>query len=175
MKNDFHFRPVEDRKSLDKLMNWIRPQGLNYSNWESWLDKTYLEIFEGYKEAIILETNGVVIGNSIFQPHKGNKWLYEFKNLRIHPKFRERHCGSFLVKEVEYRAKGKYSAIICDLKSTEKGIFNFLLRLGYTPIFEGFLYDNSNLDTVMIKVLDKEKNKIIHASTGFLKNDPARI
>ncbi|MCR4327026.1 MAG: hypothetical protein NUV46_00405 [Nanoarchaeota archaeon] len=161
MSKDFHFIPVEDRKSLDKLIKFLKPQSLNYPNWETWIDKVYFETLSGYKEAMILKTNGEVVGDVICQPHKELKWLYEFKNIRIHPQFRNRFCASFLAKQVEYKARELFSAIVVDLKSSEKETFQFFLRMGYFPIGEKPLYDGTNPDTIMIKTFnEKTKSQI---------------
>ncbi len=155
MAVDFHFRSVEDKKDLEKLIKWIRPQGLNYPNWYSWVNKSFFEILSGYKKAIIVESNNLVLGSIIYQTHKENKWLLEIKNARISPRFWNKYCGSFLFKQVEVETKGKYGAIICDLKSNQKGVFNFLLRQGYIPFGERALYDNHNPDIIMVKPLNK--------------------
>ena len=155
MKN-FHFIPVEDLKTLDKLIKWVRPQGLDYPNWDIWIDKTYFEILNGYKQAIILEVNGNVMGDAISQPHKENGLLYEFKNLRVNSELWDFGCGYFLAKQVEKYARKNFHGIICDLRSSEKNVYSFLLRIGYVPLGERFLYDECNPDTIMIKTFDKK-------------------
>ncbi len=153
---DFHFIPVEDRKNLDKLLKWVRPQGLNYPNWDSWLEKMYYETLSGYKKPWIVETNSVTIGDIIFQDHKENAWLLEIKNIRIHPEARNEGCGYFLEKKVEKVARKNNQSIICDLKSSQKDVYNFLLLRGYVQLGEKPLYDNHNPDTIMIKTFNKK-------------------
>ncbi len=160
MTSDFHFIPVEDRKTLDKLINFLRPQGLNYQNWETWVEKAFYEILTGYKQGMIAESNGIVIGNAISQPHKELGWIYEGKNLRILGSFRDSGCATFLEKQVEKRAREHGAkAVIWDYRSDKKGVGNFFIRRGYAPILENWpLYDNNHPDTIMVKNLNKRPN-----------------
>jgi hypothetical protein len=168
MAVDFHFIPVEDRKTLDKLISFLRPQGLDYQNWEVWIEKAFYEILAGYKQSIIVESNGAVIGNVISQLRKELGWIYEGKNLRVLKGFRDSGCATFLEKQVEKRArKHGAKAVIWDYRSEKKWIGNFFIRRGYAPILENWpLYDNNHPDTIMIKNLNKKSNAGIIQTMG---------
>ena len=157
---DFHFRSLYDTKDLKKLVDFLIKQNLNYPNYEDWVLRTKEEIISEYKTALIGYSDNKIIANIIYQPHKQLNRIREIKNMRIHPNVRRRYVGAFLLRQAEIENRDNYDAIICDMRSNHKGVFNILTFMGYRPICNKSLYDPNNTDMVMMKVFDKESGEI---------------
>lgn len=147
---DFQFKTVSSVKELNSLRDFLLPLPLEYPEYEKWVIQTCIpEIELGYKQAILAFSNGYLIGDAIHQPHKQLPNTTEFKNLRIHPRYRRRDIGHFLLRQVEEESKAK--RIILDVDSKQTAIICFLEFCGYRKIAGVNLYSPKSLDYVMIK------------------------
>ncbi len=152
---DFNFRLFDGGRDLSLLVNFLITQGLDYPNYEDWVQKAEHEIDQGYKKAILAFSNGRLVGDLIYQEHKELPRVKELKNMRIHPSIRRRYFAQFMLKQAEVDDKEKYDIILCDVRSFQLGVINLLKGLGYTTLATTNLYDQNNTDTIMAKVINK--------------------
>lgn len=152
MTVDFNIRTVADGRDLNRLRLFLSKQRLWYPNYPGWVEEVCIpNIRDGWKTAIIARSQGDIVGNAIFQPHKELPRTREFKNVRIHPKFQRRDLGHFLFRQVEEEDKETFDRIILDTDIRNKGIIKFLRFCGYRPIMQLPLYCSDNVDIVMVK------------------------
>lgn len=152
MSFDFSFRFVEDERDIAKLERFILRQPLNYPGFGDWVYRARQELLVGWKQAILAFSDGVLVGDLIFQPHKffpGN--FLELKNMRVHPKLRERYFGVFMLKQAEEESRGKYDGIICDTHASNSPMINLLSFMGYKEILRAPLYDDNVEEIVFVK------------------------
>jgi len=167
MSFNFEFRSIGDNKDLSKLINFLSKQDLGYPNYQDWVMRAESELNMGYKKGTVAYSSGKVVGNLIYQKDKELGRIREIKNLRIHPEVRERYFASFLMRQAEFENKEEFDAIIIDCRKNHN-ILNFLLRIGYVPIGNKYLYDNHSEDTIMIKTFDKKMESGIFYKTKEL-------
>lgn len=152
---NFNFRLVESKRDLSFLVNFLITQGLNYPNYESWVQKAEHEIDQGYKKAILAFSDDYLAGNLIYQPHKELPRVKELKNMRIHPSVRRRYFAQFILKQAEVDERERYDLILCDVRSSQTGVISLLRSMGYQTLVTTSLYDQNNMDTIMIKVINE--------------------
>lgn len=156
---DFIIRKANDTKELKVLRTFIYSQPFWYPRYDVWVDKICIpEIENGWKTAIMAFCNGYVVGDAIYQQHKELPRTREFKNLRIHPKLRRRDLGHFLLRQVEEEEKETFDRILVDVNTKRKETIAFFQWCGYKILYQDFLYDNQNLDVIMIKEFNKTKD-----------------
>lgn len=154
MSFNFAFRTAETRKDLLRLLDFLREQDLNYPNYQDWVGRTETEIESGWKTGILAVSNGFVLGDVIWQPHKELNRIREIKNMRVHPSVRERYFARFLMKQAEAENRGDYDVLMCDLREDhpeKKTLMNMLVSMGYAELYAVNLYDPDVRDIVMIK------------------------
>ena len=159
----FTFRTLEDVKDIPKLIDFLRKQDLGYPNYQDWVQRTEHEINIGYKIPILAFSEGTLVGDLIYQAHKELPRVRELKNLRIHPRLRGRAFAHFLLKQAEVESSHEYDAILCDVRATQNEMLNLLKLFRYRPIFNLPLYDQNNLDVVLLKSSSHVKNRFIIA------------
>lgn len=149
------FRDVGDRTDLGRLTDFLMNQSLdlNYPNFEDWVARAKLEIEFGYKRAILALSDGLLVGDLIIQPHKTLPNAGEIKNLRIHPKARDRMFASFMLRQAEIESSRDYDFLVCDARKNQHTVVNFLIANGYTLLFEKQLYDKNETDVIFVKPL----------------------
>ncbi len=153
---DFAFKSVEKR-NLDEMTKFILEQNLGYVNHFNWIEKARVELSSGYKEGILAYNNGIIVGDIVFQEHKELPKIGEIKNIRVHPKLRDRRVASFMLRQAELEMP--YDAIIVDARANQQDMISFLIANGYVCIGKRALYDDNNEDVIMIKV--KEEKGIV--------------
>ncbi len=57
-------------------------------------------------------SEGILVGDLIYQLHKEISNLLELKNIRIHPSIRNRYFAFFMLKQIEKENSGEYIGII---------------------------------------------------------------
>ena len=153
MSFSFEFRTVETRKDLARLLTFVRKQDLHYPEYQDWVDRTETEVEMGWKTGVIALSNGHVVGDIIWQPHKEIIFVREIKNLRIHPSVRERYFAKFLIKQAETESRD-YHALMLDLREDhpeKRPLMNMLVSMGYEKLYSVNLYDPNIRDIVMVK------------------------
>ncbi len=159
MSFDFEFKLLDDEKELKKLRNHLAAQPLDYLRYFDWIERTMDELGCGYKKAILAFSDGVIVGDGIFQPHKTLHGIIEFKNMRIHPSLQKRYFGFFIVRQIEAESReNNYNAIICDARSDRLDVLNLMKLCGYREIARKPLYDGNTEDVVLLKNLKNSSN-----------------
>ncbi len=159
---NFSFRFAEDTKDFLNLEKFLLKQELNYPNYREWICRAKQELLSGYKKSILAFSDRFLVGNLIYQQHKDFPRVRELKNLRVHPKLRERYFGAFMLKQAEKENQNEYDAIICDTRTDRISIISLLKNFGYETLLKIPLYDSNVEDLVMIKKFER-------TSGGFFK------
>ena len=153
---DFRFRTVDSLNDLTLLKGFLLNNHLGYPRYDSWVEQVCIpDIENGWKTAILAFYNGYLIGDAIYQQHKQIPRTREFKNLRIHPLYRGRDIGHFLLRQVEEQEKEQFDRILLDIDSRLNPTIIFLMQCGYKKIAGMPLYSPQNLDIIMVKELKK--------------------
>lgn len=157
MELDFTFRGISDIRELNRLKGFLLAQSLNYVDYGDWVERCIGEIDIGYKDSILAFSDGVLVGDLIFQPHKSLPRTLELKNLRIHSDIRRRDFGHFMLKqfEVEARNSGRYDLLIGDIRENQESVRRLFVFSGYRELQTVSLYDPNHLDVVVVKDLTK--------------------
>jgi len=158
MSFNFQFRFAEDEKEIKKLSEFLLLQPFNYAGYGSWVERARHELLSGYKSAILAFSEGVLVGDLVFQPHKQFQRVRELKNMRIHPLLRGRYFGSFMIKQAELEKRDEYDAIICDIRSDRNDVIAMLRGLGYKELLRAPIYEGQTEDVVMVKRFERTPN-----------------
>ncbi|UZE93859.1 MAG: GNAT family N-acetyltransferase [Candidatus Pacearchaeota archaeon] len=160
---DFYFGNLGDEKELKLLKTFLLSYPMNYPGYKDWVEKICIpEIEDNWKKAILAfyrqhnKDSWELVGNAIYQATKESQLpnTLHFKNMRVKEGFRREGVASFLIKQVEKATKAKgLNLIILDFRKERKDLAKFLLWHGYKPLFEECLYDDNNLDVVMVKTV----------------------
>ena len=149
---NIEIKELGDRRELIRLRDFLLSQSLGYPNYDEWVERVCIPDLEtGWKKAYLAFYEGNLIGDAIFQFHK-HLDLLEFKNLRIHPRWRGRDFGRFLARQIEAENK---KSIICDTR--EKDVVEFLKSIGYKEIGIENLYDPNEQDVILLKEFEDHK------------------
>lgn len=152
MTVNFEVRSIADVKDLNKLRSFLLTQQLGYPNYDAWVEGVCIpDINHGWKHAILAYSEGKVIGDIVWQPHKELPRTRELKNMRIDSRLRNRDLGHFLIRQAEEEGKGSFERILCDTDAANKGIVQFLRFCGYSPLMQMPLYSPNRLELIMAK------------------------
>lgn len=156
MPFDFRFRFAESLEDKGKLIKFLLQHPLGYPHYKDWVSRIREELSTEYKQSILAFSDGILVGDLVFQPHKDfSEYLLELKNMRIHPKLNRRYFGHFMLRQAETEARiAGYQAIICDMRTDNFRITNLLRLCGYHELLRVALYEDKE-DIVMIKSLGK--------------------
>lgn len=152
---DFRFRYAESRKEIDSLTDFVISQDLGYPSYFDWGMRMREELINDYKRAVVALSNGIIVGDAVFQPHKSFNRVREIKNFRVHPAVGDRYFGRFIIRQVEKTEPEKFDLIMCDARSNQKGIISFMESAGFVPVAQVRLYDEVP-DIVMVKNTRKD-------------------
>lgn len=168
---NFSFRQVDSRKDISLLVEFILKQALGYPGYEGWVERTGYEIGSGYKHAILAFSDNRLVADTIYQPHKQLPRIMEVKNLRVHPEVEGRYFAKFMLRQAERENKGKYDALLVDVRTDRPEIVRFLRSEGYQPLIKSPLYDTNAEDLTMVKCLNKKSEQgILHTSKSFIQS-----
>lgn len=153
MNFTYTFRSVSCEKEILTLEKFLREQSLGYPNYQDWITRTRVELFDGTKSAILAFSENALVGDLVFQSHKQLPRVLELKNLRVHKKLRNHYFGVFMLKQVEKNTQN-YDAILADTREDKIEVINTLRFMGYTEIARAPIYDSNQVDVVMQKTFD---------------------
>jgi len=163
MSFNYEFKYAESKKEIDGVVSFILTQPLGYPNFEDWVERSRQELLYGNKRAIVAFSDGFLVGDAIFQPHKGtfgdskqndlpSFGFTELKNVRVHPKLRKRYFGAFMIRQVEAESQNEnMGGVIVDTRSDRRDIISMLRQSGYKEIARAPLYDESAEDVIFVK------------------------
>ena len=152
---NFNFRDISSHKDLQMLVDFLIKQDLGYPQYESWVQRTEHELDTGYKNAILAFSDGHLVGDLIYQPHKELPNIGKIKNLRIHPGVRRRYFAQFMLRQVEIEQANRFSTLLVDVRSNQSDVITAFRVAGYTEVLRTPLYDPNIEDVVMTKCFDK--------------------
>ena len=155
MAFDFQFRFAEDRQEVDRLARFLLLQPFNYQGYEDWVQKTREELFSGYKRCILAFSDGVLVGDLVYQPHKQFPRVREVKNMGIDPRLHGRYFGAFMLRQAERENPGDFYAMICDARSDRRDVIGILRMMGYQELLRVPLYDKGVEDLVFIRAFER--------------------
>ena len=150
---NFTFRTLADTREVRMLRAFLLTQALGYPDYAAWVERSMPEIESGDKMVVLAFSEGTLVGDLIYQPHKQFSGIREIKNLRIHPRVRDRHFASFMLRQAEVESPETFQALMCDVRPERTRVVSTLRSRGYEPLYDKPvpLYDNDNLDIVMVK------------------------
>ena len=152
----FFFTDSLDPKSIIRFIAgprlWV-PRS-SYPDYMDWLAKVHLELDSGVKRALSCYSGRNLVGTALYQRHKTIPTFLEVKNITIDPGISRRFVASFLVRNIEAEAMGKFTHAICDAKKDNIAIRNFLMSNKYNAVANMDLYGlNAGTDTIYLKEL----------------------
>jgi ribosomal protein S18 acetylase RimI-like enzyme len=147
---------AESIKEIRMTVDFLARQPLDYPKYQEWVGRAEAELFQGHKRALLAFLDGHLVADLVWQPHKQVSQLLEIKNLRVHPRVRQRDFGRFLLRQVE--TLPGFAGIICDVRENETGIRDFMVRCGYTIAAKLPLYESTKADLILTKLISLNYN-----------------
>jgi len=157
----FRFQSLESSAQLKRLRDFLSWQDLGYPKYKEWVDKAENELKTGYKSAILGSSEGKLVADLIYQPHKNIPSLMEIKNLRVHPSFEMRYFAKFMLKQVEVDSKQNYNGLIVDTRADRLDFIKFISSCGFKRLVTLPLYGDAKQDIVFVKSFNPGENKIL--------------
>lgn len=148
---DYSFHSVQSSREIKTVVDFIAAQDLNYPGYKEWVQRAEAELFSGNKSAALAYSNGVLVGNVIWQPHKRLNRVGEIKNLRILPEARGRGLARFLLKQVECEGVQGVDAIVSDARASQRDVIDFFVENGYSILGDKSLYELDKKEVVVVK------------------------
>ncbi|MBU0959054.1 MAG: GNAT family N-acetyltransferase [Nanoarchaeota archaeon] len=152
---DFNFRMVESVRDRDRLSTFLHAQSLSYPNYADWVEKTRVELAQGDKRCIIAQSNGVLVGDCVYQQHRQFPRIREVKNMRVHEQVRGRHFATFMLRQAEVETPEEYDAMITDIRANQPGLVEMVRTMGYSELARIPLYETNMDEVVMIKTFER--------------------
>lgn len=149
---NFNFRVIDSEKDVFRLEGFLLSQSLGYPNYSDWVERSVHEILMGYKQAVLAFSEGRLVGDLVYQPHKELPDTLELKNLRMHPLLRGRGFGYFMIRQAEVENAG-FSQVVCDVRASQIDVVNLFRHSKYKEVFRAPLYNSSEEDIVFAKSL----------------------
>ncbi len=162
---DFRFTNEYSFSKLDEVVSflfgprlWI-PQ-VDYPDFFEWADRSHQELRKGVKRAMVVLSQGNVVGVTIYQKHKNLSDTLEIKNLTVRPDVRGRHIASFLLRNTELEGIAEFRSqyAICDAKRNNWPIKFFLFKHQYKIVGQDDLY---SLKTGKDSIYKKKLNYLV--------------
>ena len=167
MSFNYSFRFCDDEKDILKVVGFLEKQPFDYPRYMDWVCRAKEELLAGYKKAILAFSDGVLVGDFIYQQHKDFPSVIEFKNARVHEKLRRRFFLSFMIRQAEVEAGG--NAIICDTHSDNYPVIGLLKSLGYQELLRAPIYDENSEEIIFGKTFGKEKGIFVPIKKKILE------
>lgn len=152
---DFRFQSLQDESEVKSLEHFLRLQSLGYPRYQDWVTRAREELLSSYKRAILAFSEGRIVGDLIPQQHKTFPRVREIKNLRVHPKIRNRYFGAFMLKQAEETDKSSYDAIIGDIRSDQIEALNLFKISGYEELARTSLYEDEAKEIIVVKRFER--------------------
>jgi hypothetical protein len=163
MPFDFAFCSVQTSKQVKQTIDFLARQDLGYPNYDKWVQKVEAELFSGYKRAALAYSNGILVGDIVWQEHKQLPRIKELKNLRISSGARGRCLARFLLRQAEVEDSEQFDAFLGDARETQVDLIGLMRDMGYMAVSKLNLYEEGRKDVVLFKCFDKglhQKNLI---------------
>ncbi len=172
---DFNFRTAESYADTDKVVRFIGSQNLGYPRYQDWVVRTHDELSAGYKNAIVCESNGVVVADVIWQRFKATSEFYsglphgilgragEVKNIRVDQRVRGRFVAQFMLRNAECEALSDgIDFLVGDARSSASSAISLFLASGYSILFKAPLYEDGVEEIVLGKYIRNPKKRWVY-------------
>jgi ribosomal protein S18 acetylase RimI-like enzyme len=145
-------RTVESKKDIDRLRAFMLQQPQFYPRYNSWVDNTCIPSIEsGERQALIVVSDGKVVGDIVHRTASESPLAVEVKNFRIDPQYRDMYLGRFLLRQVERRARG--GVIFLDVSVRNLAGVGFFFRNGFRAVDIKPLYQDGQDEYLMRKTI----------------------
>jgi GNAT superfamily N-acetyltransferase len=134
-------------------IDFIATLKLDYPKYDEWVQRVEAELFSGYKSAALAYSEGILVGDVIWQPHKQITRMREIKNLRILPLARRRGLARFLLKQVECDCSVDFDILVSDIREGQDETLSFFRDAGYSVVGRSNLYESERQEIVVAKRL----------------------
>jgi GNAT superfamily N-acetyltransferase len=151
-----HAGPIASTTEMKRLTDFLAVQDLGYPAYHAWVQRTEAELVSGWKTAVCAYSEGRLVGNIVWQPHKELPGTREIKNLRVDPLVRDRGFARFMLRQAETEQAEGIDLLIGDVREGQEMLMGTLLQTGYTPIATVNLYEPDKRDVVMVKPLRRD-------------------
>ena len=156
MSFNFSFRFADDEKDIMKVAEFLGRQPWGYPHYMDWVQRTREELLSGWKRSILALSDGISVGNLVFQPHKDfPAYFLELKNMRVHPKLQGRYFGVFMLRQAEVEGRRNYQGAICDTHSANLPVINLLNFMGYRELFRAPIYRGDSEEVILGKTFGR--------------------
>lgn len=164
---DYRFVSVEGKKMADRLFYFLAGQDLGYPRYDEWTEKTRWQVLQGDKRAMLAFSNGVVVGDGVYQRHLILPRIMEVKNVNVHEKVRKRGFARFIFAQIEFEALAQnYDGLIGDVRANQIETREALRNSGFIECVGLPLYQSDMLDYIVFKSLRKEKSDLLIRPAG---------
>lgn len=158
----FHFESLERTLELKQLLSFLNSQDLGYPKYHDWVEKSEHELDKGYKSAVLGLSDGKIVADLIYQPHKSVPLLTEIKNVRVDNRFSTRYFASFMLRQVEFESRKEGNlGLICDSRLDRTDLIGFMLSRNYRQLTILPLYESEKADVVLVKVFNTNSENIL--------------
>ncbi len=172
---DYRFVSVEGKKMADRLFYFLAGQNLGYPEFPRWTEKARWQVLNGDKRAILAFSNGVVVGDGVYQRHLVLPTLLEVKNVNVHERVRGRGFARFIFAQIEFEALAQnYEGLIGDIRANQLETREALRNYGFVECVGLPLYQSDMLDYVVFKALRPEKIDMFIRKAGKFACSAAR-
>lgn len=144
---NLHFTNEYPASCLDEIVGYLLGPRLwipriQYPDFDEWLHKSFIELKNEQKRAMVALSGNDIAGVALYQRHKKDPRALEIKNLTVRPDMRGRYIASFLLRNVEIEGARDFNSshIVCDAKADNLPIQTFLVRHRYEALKREDLY-----------------------------------
>ena len=155
MPFDYAFRSVQSTKEVRLAVDFLAKQDLKYPNYDEWVGRVESELFSGYKKAGLAYSQGVLVGDIVWQPHKNLPRVRELKNLRISPQARGKYLAQFLLRQAEVEDRKEFDVLIADARESQTDLINMMADMDYQVLGKINLYEEGRKDVILFKCFDR--------------------
>jgi len=150
----YSFNSVQSSREIRDTIDFIAGLELEYPKYDEWVQRVEAELFSGYKSAALAYSDGVLVGDIIWQPHKQIKRAREIKNLRVSPLVRRRGLARFLLKQVECDGSSEFDMLISDIREGQDETLSVFQEVGYSVAGRSNLYESVRQEIIVVKKLE---------------------
>jgi len=127
-----------------KMIDFVSKQSQYYPKFSEWInDKLHPRLLCGNYEAVIVMSDGYVVGNSIYNRTDDN---LELKNFRIDSQYQNRSVGSLLLSHLRCFDK----PIVTDITVSNFSAVKFFIKNGFDILKMDTLYIEKQMEYVII-------------------------
>ncbi|HLD37697.1 MAG TPA: GNAT family N-acetyltransferase [Candidatus Nanoarchaeia archaeon] len=142
-------------EEVQRLYAFIRQFPMDYPDYFAWLEKCRRQLELKEKKAFYATAlDNEIIGDLIFQNLKGSQNVLEIKNFRVAQTHQRFGVGSALESMLYSFAKSTgFKRIQVDTHQDNLEMIQFLIKRGYNPEAQAYLYTLNKSEVILSKSL----------------------